>query len=409
MYTLGIFLYIFVVRLVALFGHKKARLKLAGHKQTLAVLKENLRPGENYVWFHVSSRAGFEQSRPMIERLRMTHPEYRIVLTFFSPSGYDMAKNYQQADVVCFLPFDTRRNIRKFLDLLQPKMVFFIKCEFWLNFLTALKERSIPVYSISAVFSNKRSMLSVAGARLRLALHCFTHIFVQDEKSKEVLKTIGIHNVSVVGNTRFDRVVKVFEQAHQLPLLEAFAEGRRVFVAGASERDDEAVFIPYFNRNRDWKLVIVPNKFNDERIKAIEKQYAGTCVRYTRATMENIHNADCVIVDCFGLLSKVYKYGDIAFVGGSFGKGVHNVLEAAVYGVPVLIGPENNRSCEAQSLMACGGIVEALDAYDFGEKIKAIADDADYSARIGVTAGNYVKRNAGVTAKIFNEIERQNI
>ena len=404
MYTLGIYLYIFLVRLAALFGHSKAKLKLAGHKRTLAVLEEKLKPGESYVWFHVASRAGFEQSRPMIERLRMTHPEYRVVLTFFSPSGYEVAKNYQQADAICYLPFDTRCNIRDFLDLLQPKMVFFVKCEFWLNFLTALKERSVPVYSISAVFSNKRSKFSVLGARLRLALHCFTHIFVQDEKSKEMLKTIGVYNVSVVGNTRFDRVVRILEQAHQLPLLEAFSEGNKVFVAGASEKDDEAVFIPYFNRNRDWKLIVVPNKFDDERIKAIEKQYAGTCVRYTRATMENIRNADCVIIDCFGLLSIVYKYGDIAFVGGSYGKGVHNVLDAAVYGVPGLIGPENKRSCEARSLIACGGIVEASDAYDFGEKIKTLAGDADYSARTGVAAGNYVKRNAGATKRIFNEI-----
>lgn len=405
MYTLGIYLYIFLVRLVAFFGHDKARQKLAGHKQTFRVLKEKLNQGEDYVWFHVSSRAGFEQSRPMIERLRTEYPGYRVVLTFFSPAGYEVAKNYQQADVVCYLPFDTRRNVRRFLNLLQPKMAFFIKCEFWLNCLTALKERSIPVYSISSVFSNSRSILGVAGARLRLALHSFTHIFVQDDKSKEVLKAIGIDNVSVVGNTRFDRVVKVLEQARQLPLLEVFGSGSRVFVAGAVEKGDEAVLIPYFNRNRDWKLIVVPNKFNDERIKAIEKLYEGTCVRYTRATMENIQSADCVIIDSFGLLSTVYKYGDIAFVGGSFGKGVHNVLEAAVYGVPLIVGPEIKHSCEAQALVACGGAVEATDAYDFGEKVKALAADGDYSSRTGVTAGNYVKKNAGATARIFNEMK----
>ena len=404
MYTLGIYLYIFLVRLAALFGHSKAKLKLAGHKRTLAVLEEKLKPGESYVWFHVASRAGFEQSRPMIERLRMTHPEYRVVLTFFSPSGYEVAKNYQQADVICYLPFDTRCNIRDFLDLLQPKMVFFVKCEFWLNFLTALKERSVPVYSISAVFSNKRSKFSVLGARLRLALHCFTHIFVQDEKSKEMLKTIGVYNVSVVGNTRFDRVVRILEQAHQLPLLEAFSEGNKVFVAGASEKDDEAVFIPYFNRNRDWKLIVVPNKFDDERIKAIEKQYAGTCVRYTRATMENIHNADCIIVDCYGLLPVIYKYADLAYVGGGFGKGVHSVLEAAVYSVPLLIGPENNHSPEAQNLFECGGAVKAQDAYDFGLKVKALDGDKEYSASVGAAAGNYVMKNAGATARIFDEL-----
>lgn len=404
MYTLGIYLYIFLVRLAALLGHRKAKQKLSGHRQTLRVLKEKLKPGENYIWFHVSSRAGFEQSRPMIERLHAEYPGYRVALTFFSPSGYEIAKNYQQADVVCYLPFDTRRNVRRFLDVLQPKMAFFIKCEFWLNCLMALKERAVPVYSVSAVFSNNRSKLGVAGARLRLALHCFTHIFVQDEDSKAMLKDIGIDKVSVVGNTRFDRVVKVLEQAHQLPLLEQFANGHRVFVAGAVEKDDDAVFLPYFNRNREWKLIVVPNSFDDERIKAIEKLYSGICIRYTRATLENIQDADCVIIDSFGLLPIVYKYGDIAFVGGSFGKGVHNVLEAAVYGVPLLVGPEIKRSHEAQALVACGGALEAKDAYNFGEKVEALAADGDYSARVGVTAGNYVKRNAGATARIFKEI-----
>ena len=404
MYTLGIYIYILLVRIAALFGHKKAKQKLAGHRQTHTVLKEKLKPGTDYVWFHVASRGGFEQSRPMIERLHAAHPEYRIVLTFFSPSGYEYAKNYQQVDAVCFLPFDTRYNVKHFLDVLQPKMAFFVKCEFWLNCLTELKNRSIPVYSISAIFKSKRSMLGVVGARLRLAMHCFTRLFVQDDKSKAVLKTIGIENVSVVGNTRFDRVVRVLEQARQIPLIEAFSNGNQVFVAGASEKDDEAVYIPYFNKNRDWKLIIVPNRLDDERIKAIEKQYEGTCVRYTRATMENIHNADCIIVDCFGLLSVVYKYASLAFVGGGFGRGVHSVLEAAVYSVPLLIGPENHRSCEAQSLFRCGGAVEALDAYDFGQKVEMLYNDKDYAASVGAAAGNYVMANAGATAKIFEEI-----
>ncbi len=404
MYTFGIYIYILLVRLAALFGHRKARLKLAGHKQTFAVLNEKLKPGNEYIWFHVSSRGGFEQSRPMIERLHATHPEYRVVLTFFSPSGYELAKSYQQVDAVCFLPFDTRRNVKRFLDALQPRMAFFMKCEFWLNCLTELKNRNIPVYSISSVFDNKRSRLGVTGSRLRLALHCFTHLFVQDENSKAMLKGIGINNVSVVGNTRFDRVVKVLEQARQIPLLETFAQGNRLFVAGCSQRDDEAVYIPFFNRNREWKLVIVPCGLDDERIKSIEKQYAGTCVRYTRATMENIHNADCLIIDTYDLLSVVYKYADLALIGGSFGRGVRNVLEAAVYGVPLLIGPESNRSHEAQSLLECGGAVKVTDAYDFGEKVNLLYNDKEYSERIGAIAGEYVMENTGATARIFREI-----
>lgn len=404
MYTLGIYIYILLVRLASLFGHKKAKRKLAGHRQTLSVLKENLKQDKDYVWFHVSSRGGFEQSRPMIERLHATYPEYRIVLTFFSPSGYELAKNYQQVDAVCYLPFDTHRNVKLFLDILQPKMAFFIRCEFWLNCLAELKKRSIPVYSISSVFNNRRSMLGVVGARLRLALHCFTHLFVQDEKSKEILKTIGVNNVSVVGNTRFDRVVRVLEQSRQIPLLEVFGEDSRVFVAGGSERDDEAVYMPYFNNNAEWKLIVVPNHIDDERIKAIEEQYEGTCVRYTRATMENIRNARCIIIDCNDLLSTVYKYADLAFVGGSFGKGVHNVLEAAVYGAPLLIGPECHQSFEAQSLFSVGGAVKVSDAYDFGIKVDMLSADKVYSDKVGAAAAAYVAENAGATTRIFNEI-----
>ena len=404
MYTLGIYIYILLVKLAALFGHKKAKQKLVGHKQSLAVLKEKLKSGNEYVWFHVASRGGFEQSRPMIERLHATHPEYRIVLTFFSPSGYEIAKNYQQVDAVCFLPFDTGRNVRRFLDVLQPKMALFMKCEFWLNCLTELKKRSIPVYSISSVFRNRRSMMGVAGARLRLALHCFTHLFVQDEASKTILKTIGIDNVSVVGNTCFDRVVKVLEQARQIPLLDMFAKEQPVFVAGGSERDDEAVYMPFFNRDKGWKLIIMPDCIDDERIKAIEKQYDGTSVRYTRATMENIHNAGCIIVDSHELLSTIYKYGNVAFVGGSFGKGVHNVLEAAVYGIPLIIGPENHRVCEAQCLFDCGGAIKVSDAYDFGAKMKMLCDDKECSAKVGKAAENYVMTNTGATARIFEEI-----
>lgn len=404
MYTLGIYTYILLVRLAALFGHKKAKQKLVGHKQTLSVLKENLKPENDYMWFHVSSCGGFEQSRAMIERLHATHPEYRVVLTFFSPSGYEIAKNYQLADVVCYLPFDTTRNVKRFLDILNPKMAFFIKCEFWLNCLTELKKRSVPVYSISSVFRNRRSKLGLSGSRLRLALHCFTHLFVQDDKSKEMLKTIGINNVTVVGNTRFDRVIKVLEQARQIPLLELFGDGKPVFVAGCSERDDEAVYMPFFNKNKEWKLIVLPDRLDDERIKAIEKQYEGTSVCYTRATMDNIHNAGCVVIDSCELLSVIYRYGDIAFVGGSFGRGAHNVLEAAVYGVPMIIGPECSRSNEAQNLFACGGAVKVSDAFDFCEKVDKLYNNKEYSAEVGKVAGDYVMKNAGATAKIFNEI-----
>ena len=405
MYTLGIYLYIFLVKLVALFGHKKAKKMLAGHKEIFSILKEKVKPGTQYVWFHASSLGEFEQGRPMIEKLRAEHPEYRVILTFFSPSGYIPAKNYQQADIVCYLPFDTKRNVRRFIDLLQPKMAFFIKYEFWLNYLLELKGREIPSYSVSSIFRKEQAFFRPMGGRYRLALHCFTHLFVQNVKSKELLKSIDIDDVTVVGDTRFDRVTKILEQARQLPLVDAFAEGdRKVFVVGSSWGDDEAVYMPFFNKHREWKLIIASHEVNEERVARIVEQYEGKCVRYSTATMDEVVQADCLIVDCYGLLSSIYRYGDMAYVGGGFGAGIHNVLEAAVYGIPVFFGPNNRKFQEAQLLKGCGGGLEIIATCDLEERMNAFAADEALLKRAGKAAGDLVSTNAGATARIFKHL-----
>lgn len=405
MYTLAIYLYIFFVKLVTLFGHKKAKQMLQGHKEVFALLKERVVPGTRYVWFHASSLGEFEQGRPMIEKLRADHPEYRVVLTFFSPSGYNTAKNYQQADIVCYLPFDTRRNVRRFLNMLKPEMAFFIKYEFWLNYLVGLKKRHVPVYSVSSIFRKDQIFFKPWGGKYRLALHCFDRLFVQNEKSRELLKSLNVGNVSVVGDTRFDRVAKILEQARQLPLVEAFVEdSRNVFIAGSSWGADEAIYMPYFNAHRDWKLIIASHEVNEERIKSIKEQYEGKCVCYTRATMDEVREADCLIIDCFGLLSSIYRYGNVAYVGGGFGVGIHNVLEAAVYGVPVFFGPNNRKFQEAQALKACGGGVEVSSAYEFGQRMDALVADQSLWDSAGRAAGEYVSGNSGATARIFKEL-----
>lgn len=405
MYTFGIYIYIAFVRLAALFGHKKAKQMLEGHKEIFDTLKKNIVPGTDYVWFHASSLGEFEQGRPMIEKLRAEHPEYRVVLTFFSPSGYRPARNYQQADIVCYLPFDTKRNARRFLDILKPEMAFFIKYEFWLNYLVGLKKRNVPVYSVSSIFRREQIFFKPWGGRYRLALHCFDRLFVQNEKSRELLKMLNVENVSVVGDTRFDRVAKILEQARQLPLVEAFVEGsRKVFIAGSSWGGDEAIYMPYFNNHKEWKLIIASHEVNEERIKAIIGQYAGKCVLYTRATMEEVRMADCLIIDCFGLLSSIYRYGDVAYVGGGFGVGIHNVLEAAVYGVPVFFGPNNRKFQEAQALKACGGGIEISSAFEFGQKMDAFMASEAVLEAAGKAAGEYVSENSGATARIFKEL-----
>lgn len=405
MYTFGIYIYIAFVRLAALFGHKKAKQMLEGHKEIFDTLKKNIVPGTDYVWFHASSLGEFEQGRPMIEKLRAEHPEYRVVLTFFSPSGYRPARNYQQADIVCYLPFDTKRNVKRFIDLVNPKMVFFIKYEFWMNFLDELSNRKIKTYSVSSIFRKEQTFFKPWGGRYRLALHSFDHLFVQNERSRDLLKDINVTNVSVVGDTRFDRVIKILEQERQLPLVEAFAQGdRKLFVVGSSWGEDEAVYMPYFNRHKEWKLIIASHEVNDERIKKIEELYEGKCVRYTKADMEAVRNADCLIVDCFGLLSSIYRFGDIAYVGGGFGVGIHNVLEAAVYGIPVFFGPNNRKFQEAQALKECGGGLEIASTIAFEEKMDAFAADAALLDKAGKAAGDYVSSNSGATGKIFKEL-----
>lgn len=405
MYTLGIYFYIFFVKLAALFGHKKAKQMLAGHKEVFKVLEEKVKPGTDYVWFHASSLGEFEQGRPMIEKLRSEHPEYRVVLTFFSPSGYNPAKNYQQADIVCYLPFDTKRNVKRFLDILQPRMAFFIKYEFWMNFLLSLNKRSIPVYSVSSIFRKEQAFFKAWGGRYRLSLHCFNKLFVQNEQSRNLLKGININNVEVVGDTRFDRVAKILEQARQLPLVDAFVEGcDKVFIAGSSWGADESIYMQYFNAHKEWKLIIASHEVNDERVKAIEKQYEGLCVRYTRATMDEVREARCLIIDCYGLLSSIYRYATVAYVGGGFGVGIHNVLEAAVYGVPVLFGPNNKKFQEAQALIECGGGVEILGISAFNEKMDAFVNDPLLLASSSKAAGDYVMLNSGASERIFKSL-----
>lgn len=402
MYTIGIYLYMLAVKLAALFGHKKAERLIEGHREIFSLLEKGIKEGKDYVWFHASSLGEFEQGRPLIEKFRATHPEYRVVLTFFSPSGYRSARNYQQADVVCYLPFDTPANVRRFLDIVNPKMVFFVKYEFWLNYLSALKKRNIPTYIVSSIFRKEQVFFRWWGGFYRKALHCFTHLFVQNESSKELLASIGVKNVTVVGDTRFDRVAKIAEQAHLLPLVASFVEdGKKIFIAGSSWGPDEDVYIPYFNRTSGWKLIIASHEVNEERIKQIEEQVRGLCVRYTQATIEEVRSAKCLIIDCFGLLSSIYRYGTVAYVGGGFGVGIHNVLEAAVYGIPVFFGPNNYKFQEAQQLKACGGGIEISSRAEFEEKIAAMDKDSSVIENAGDAAGKYVSQNAGASARIF--------
>lgn len=404
MYQLAIYVYLCGVAIASLFS-KKVKTMWRGERDALRILKEKVDPNAQYVWFHAASLGEFEQGRPLMERLRKEHPEYKILLTFFSPSGYEVRKNYEGADIICYLPLDTIRNSRRFLRAVKPCMAFFIKYEFWYNYLHILKHRQVPVYSVSSIFRRDQIFFKWYGRQYAYVLKCFTRFFVQNEYSKELLAKIGITNVDVVGDTRFDRVMQIKEAARQLPLVDAFKQDRPVFVAGSSWPPDEEIFIRYFNAHREWKMIIAPHVIGEDHLRQIESLVEGKTVRYTQATTDAVRDADCLIIDCFGLLSSVYQYGEVAYVGGGFGVGIHNVLEAAVWDMPVIFGPNNQKFQEAQGLKMVGGGFEIASEDDFVKFMSSFMSDQAVLSHAGSQAGQYVQSLVGVTDKIFRLID----
>ena len=377
---------------------------MKGHWVVYELLRQQLEKDARYIWFHAASLGEFEQGRPLIEKIRAKYPDYRILLTFFSPSGYEVRKNYRGADIVCYLPFDKPRDVRKFLDLVNPCMAFFIKYEFWKNYLDELHKRRIPVYSVSSIFRRGQIFFKWYGGTYRNVLRNFDHIFVQNERSKRYLAKIGINRVTVVGDTRFDRVLQIREEAKDLPLVELFKNNTMTFVAGSSWQPDEDLFIEYFNQHPEVKLIIAPHVIDENHLVEIIRKLKRPYVRYTRADEKNVRKADCLIIDCFGLLSSIYRYGEIAYIGGGFGVGIHNTLEAAVYGIPVIFGPKYQKFQEAvQLLEAKGGF--SVKSY---EELKALLDrmleDESFLRETGTNAGTYVTGNAGATDKVLGMI-----
>ena len=409
MYNVIIYLYLLGVAIYSRFN-EKVRKMWRGERDAFRILREKVDPNAKYVWFHAASLGEFEQGRPLMERLRQDHPEYKILLTFFSPSGYEVRKNYEGADIITYLPLDTITNARRFLRLIRPEMAFFIKYEFWYNYLHILKHRHVPVYSVSSIFRPDQVFFKWYGYQYGRVLNCFTHFFVQNEVSKELLAKIGITDVTIVGDTRFDRVLQIKEAAKQLPVVEAFKQDYKVFVAGSSWPPDEEIFIRYFNEHKDWKLIIAPHVIGEDHLEQIEKHLVGRKVlRYTEA--EKMFNGqwsmfneyDVLIINCYGLLSSIYHYGDVAYVGGGFGVGIHNLLEAAVWDVPVFFGPNNQKFQEAQGLKQNGGF-EIHDYEEFERQMSRLASDAQYLKEQGQLAGQFVKGQAGATAKVLGSV-----
>jgi 3-deoxy-D-manno-octulosonic-acid transferase len=402
MYTFFIYLYSFLVRLVAFFGNTKAKQLSTGQKQVWTQLQTRLRKGERRVWIHCASVGEFEQGRPLMEDLRARFPQYKIVVTFFSPSGYELRKDYAGADYVFYLPYDTARNANRFVKSVNPEIVYFIKYEFWRNYLKAIKRRQIPLYLVSAIFRREQVFFKWYGGWYRKLLAAFTHFFVQNGESKELLASAGYNNVTVTGDTRFDRVCRIFDSAKQLPEIEQFVNRQPCIIAGSTWTPDEEIISCYINTDtRKNKWIIAPHELHENQINRLIASITARTVRYSQLSKTNPDDYQVLLIDNIGMLSSLYRYGTAAYIGGGFGKGIHNTLEAAVYGIPVFFGPAYKKFQEAVDMVALGGALPIQDYDDFESKLNNLLDNPDKAKKLGALAGAFVASGRGATEKIL--------
>lgn len=413
------YIYFLIIWVASLFGHKKARQIMEGQKgityhNGYVSVQGRMLP-KKAIWIHAASVGEFEQARPLIERLKANEEGVKIIVTFFSPSGYEARKNYPLADGVLYLPFPTRKNARQFIQALQPKMAIFVKYEFWPAYLRELKKQHVPAYSVSAIFRPEQIFFRWYGKWYLALLRSFHHIYVQDETSLQLLKSHGVPQVSVAGDTRFDRVMDVKsglrEDDPRLVPIAQFAEGcERVIVAGSTWPEDEALLAQYMagDLSQTTKLIVVPHEIDEEHLHQIFNLFRGQALRYTTlaalspaARQNAIRHARILLIDTMGLLSSIYRFGQTAYIGGGFGVGIHNTIEAAVYGVPVIFGPNYRHFREAKGLIAAGA---ARSIRNYPEIEAALDTALDQHVEIGAKAAAYVQSELGATEKIYKEI-----
>jgi len=397
-YNFGIYFYKLAIFIASGFNGKAFLLR-KGQREAFAILKEKVTPNAQYVWFHAASLGEFEQGRPVIEQLKKEKPETKILLTFFSPSGYEIRKNYTGADIITYLPLDTPFAARKFVKLVKPSKAIFVKYEFWPNYLLALQAASIPVYNISAIFRPEQVFFKWYGKWYRDLLNTFNHIFVQDAASAALLVKNGIENITIAGDTRFDRVSDLAKQAQSIPLVEALVkDAPKVIVAGSTWPKDEELLVRYLKEHKDVKLILVPHEIHEAHISGIVKLLGADYLRYTLANETNIQSVNCLVVDTIGLLSSIYRYANVAYIGGGFGVGIHNTLEAAVWNAPVVFGTNFQKFREARELISVGGAY-SIDDY---ETLETQLNQLFINNEAGKAAGDYVKNNTGATELIVN-------
>jgi 3-deoxy-D-manno-octulosonic-acid transferase len=405
-YSFLIHLYALAVKAAAFTGNTKARRLAEGQKEIWIQLKTKLIADERRIWIHCASVGEFEQGRPLIEELRKKYPQFKIAVSFFSPSGYELRKNYADADDVFYLPFDTQKNARRFIELLLPEKVFFIKYEFWRNYLREIRRRNIPLYLISANFRKEQPFFKWYGGWYRKLLENFAHFFVQNERSRELLNRYGFNNVTVTGDTRFDRVCKIADEAKNLPLVERFVRDQRCLVAGSTWQPDTNLLLHYIrNGKHRLKWIIAPHEPHNDRITQliadISACKAMKAIRFSEAENAVPDEYEALIIDNIGMLASLYRYGTVAYIGGGFGKGIHNILEAAAYKIPVFFGPNHKKFQEATDLSALGGAFPVGEAGEFVRLLDELLDDPEKLLSSGKLAGSFVNSGRGATDKIL--------
>lgn len=411
LYNTAIRAYSAAARLAAL-RSDKVRKMVSGQARSIAHVgdvRRSVAPEGFDLWFHAASLGEFEQARPLIERFRRERPELKILLTFFSPSGYEVRKNYDKVDCVAYLPFDKPALVEAFIDAAAPKRVVFVKYEFWGNFLHSLARRGIPTYLIDAIFRPGQSFFRKCGGMFRGMLRCYTHIFVQDQASKDLLATIGVDNVTVAGDTRFDRVTDVMTRKVSLPQVERWlASSPFTLIVGSSWPGDEERYLPWVNAHQQVRVIIAPHEFDADRLRALTHQCKGGVALWSQVSDKAEIPADTqvLIIDTIGLLSSLYRFGDAAIVGGGFGAGIHNINEAAVYGIPVIFGPNHAKFKEATDLMACSGGYEYSDSRQLAAVLDRCVADRDALTAAGRAAGAYIHDHLGATDRIYPALNK---
>ena len=399
-----------ILQLLALFS-PKMKLFVEGRKSVFSTLKDKIHPEDKVFWFHAASLGEYEQGLPVIEKVKEQFPHHKIVITFFSPSGYEVRKNNAIADVTVYLPLDSKANAKQFLDLVHPEKVFFIKYEFWPNYLYELKQRNIPTYLISGIFREKQVFFKWYGGFYRNALKTFNYFFVQNEKSKTLLQSIGFSNVKVSGDTRFDRVVAILEKDNFLDFIEQFKNNQTTIVIGSSWPKDEELLVNFINQAADdVKFIIAPHNIKDEQINSLYKQIKKTKFKYSNYEIETLRkprleNYQVFIIDTIGILTKIYSYADIAYVGGGFGNpGVHNILEPATFGIPIVIGPNYSHFAEATALVGMEGCISIKNQSELNEAFDLLLQNEDERFEKGHICSTFVQMNKGATNAILKYI-----